>query len=194
MKKTTDNMKTQKIANDKSIYSQIMITRQIPINIVNIGQNLSQTFLNIISTSIEGKCIEEGYIKSKSTKILTYSSGIINGGQVIFEVVFECLVCCPVEGMHIKCRAKNITKAGIKAQIDDENGDIPVIIFLARDHHYKMEYFSTIEPDELIKVRVIGQRFELNDEYISIIAELIEPMKNEKKIKGTKAPKIVIDN
>lgn len=194
MKKTTDNMKTQKMANDKSIYSQIMITRQIPINIVNIGQNLSQTFLNIISTSIEGKCIEEGYIKSKSTKILTYSSGIINGGQVIFEVVFECLVCCPVEGMHIKCRAKNITKAGIKAQIDDENGDIPVIIFLARDHHYKMEYFSTIEPDELIKVRVIGQRFELNDEYISIIAELIEPMKSEKKIKGTKAPKIVIDN
>ena len=197
MKRTNDNMKLYKSATDKSIYSQIMITKQIPINIVNIGQNLSQTFLNIISNSIEGKCIEEGYIKSNSTKILTYSSGLIKGGQVLFEVVFECLVCCPVEGMHIKCRAKNITKAGIKAQIDDDNGDIPVVIFLARDHHYKMNYFSTIEPDELIKVRVIGQRFELNDEYISIIAELMEPEKNEKIFKGSKAPKapkIIINN
>lgn len=200
MKKTNDNMKSYKSTADKSIYSQIMITKQIPINIVNVGQNLNQTFLNIISSSIEGKCIEEGYIKSNSTKILTYSSGLIKGGQVLFEVVFECLVCCPVEGMHIKCRAKNITKAGIKAQIDDDSGDIPVVIFLARDHHYKMNYFSTIEPDELIKVRVIGQRFELNDEYISIIAELMEPEKNEKSFKGSKAPKvpkvpkIIIDN
>ena len=209
MKKTNDNMKSYKPTGDKSIYNQIMITRQIPIDIINIGQNLRQTLLNIISNSVEGKCIEEGYIKSKSTKILTYSSGLIKGGQVIFEVVFECLACCPVEGMHIKCRAVNITKAGIKAQIDDDSGDIPVVIFLARDHHYKMDYFSTVNIDELIKVRVIGQRFELNDEYISIIAELMEPVKNERPFKGAKTaksskasktakdpktPKIVINN
>lgn len=209
MKKTNDNMKSYKPTGDKSIYNQIMITRQIPIDIINIGQNLKQTLLNIISNSVEGKCIEEGYIKSKSTKILTYSSGLIKGGQVIFEVVFECLACCPVEGMHIKCRAVNITKAGIKAQIDDDSGDIPVVIFLARDHHYKMDYFSTVNVDELIKVRVIGQRFELNDEYISIIAELMEPVKNERPFKGAKTakaskasktakdpktPKIVINN
>jgi len=199
MKKTNNNAKSYKPAGDKGIYNQIMITKQIPINIINVGQNLNQTFLNIISSSIEGKCIEEGYIKSKSIKILTYSSGLIKGGQVIFEVVFECLACCPVEGMHIRCRAKNITKAGIKAQIDDD-GDVPIVIFLARDHHYKMDYFSTVKADELIKVRVIGQRFELNDEYISIIAELMEPAKNERIFKGIKtqktpkAPKIVINN
>jgi len=181
-----------------------MITRQIPINIVNIGQNLKQTFLNIISNLIEGKCIEEGYIKSKSTKILTYSSGVIRGGQVVFEVVFECLACCPVEGMRIKCRAMNITKAGIKAEIDDDN-DVPVVIFLARDHHNKIEYFSTIEINALIEVRVIGQRFELNDDYVSIIAELMEPSnkdnmrfkthqsKTQKTQKIQKTPKIIIE-
>jgi len=204
MNKPTHNVKSHRPIHDKNIYNEIMITRQIPINIVNIGQNLKQTFLNIISNLIEGKCIEEGYIKSKSTKILTYSSGVIRGGQVVFEVVFECLACCPVEGMRIKCRAMNITKAGIKAEIDDDN-DVPVVIFLARDHHNKIEYFSTIEINALIEVRVIGQRFELNDDYVSIIAELMEPSnkdnmrfkthqsKTQKTQKIQKTPKIIIE-
>ena len=49
--------------------------------------------------------------------------------DAIFEVVIECLVCCPVEGMHISCIAKSITEsAGIKA-VDEEPS--PVIIFIA---------------------------------------------------------------
>ena len=38
---------------------------------------------------------------------MTYSSGLVNSNIISFEVVFECLVCCPVEGMHIQCEAKN---------------------------------------------------------------------------------------
>jgi hypothetical protein len=45
---------------------------------------------------------------------------------------------------------------------------------LARDHH-NSPYFSTVKINDRINVRVIGQRFELNDKYVSIIAELIEP-------------------
>ena len=46
-------------------------------------------------------------------------------------------ICLPIEGMLIDCVAKNITKAGIKAEID---ADVtPVIIFIARDHHYSNE-------------------------------------------------------
>ena len=40
--------------------------------------------------------------------------------------------------------------------------------------------------------KIIGQRFELNDKYISVIAELIEP--REEKIKKKKKPRIVINN
>ena len=157
------------------IYSKMLITRRIPLNIINIGANIKQTLEKVIASEIEGKCIVEGFVKPLSTKILSYSSGEINGVNVMFEVVFECLVCSPVEGMHIRCVVKNITKAGIKAETEEDPS--PVIIFVARDHHNTSAYFANVKVDETIKVRVIGQRFELNDKYVSIIAELVEPKK-----------------
>ena len=170
------------------IYSKILITRKVPLNIIHIGSNIKQTLEKVISSEIEGKCIVEGYIKPQSTKILTYSSGEISGINVIFEVVFECFVCSPVEGMHIKCIAKNITKAGIRAETVEEPS--PVVIFIARDHHTAKPYFATVQQNDNITVRVIGQRFELNDKYISIIAELLEP--KEEKMKKKKKPRLVI--
>jgi hypothetical protein len=114
---------------------------------------------------------------------------MVKGSYIIFEIVFECLVCSPVEGMHISCIVKNITKAGIRAETKEEPS--PVVIFIARDHHAATSpYFSSVTDGTDINVRVIGQRFELNDKYISIIAELLEP--REEKAKRKRRPKLVI--
>ena len=72
--------------------------------------------------------------------------------------------------MIIDCVVKNITKAGIRAETNEEKS--PVVIFIARDHHYLSHNFSDINEADQIQIRIIGQRFELNDTYISIIAEL----------------------
>tara|TARA_B100000902_G_C27288525_1_gene905781 strand:- start:1313 stop:1909 length:597 start_codon:yes stop_codon:yes gene_type:complete len=174
----------KKSNNTAGIYSNMLITRKVPVSINNVGFGIKETLEKIISSTIEGKCIVEGFIKPNSTKILTNSSGIIKGNGINFEVVFECDVCSPVEGMHINCIAKNITKAGIRAEtIDDPS---PVVIFISRDHHYTSPYFASIKPEQEIKVRVIGQRFELNDKYISVIAELIEAKENKFKHKKRK--------
>jgi hypothetical protein len=77
-----------------------------------------------------------------------------------------------VEGMNIKCIAKHINKAGIRAEINETPS--PVVIFIARDHNYSSPLFANVKENDEIKVRVIGQRFELNDKYISIIAEIVE--------------------
>ena len=162
---------------NKTIYSKMMITRKIPLNIINIGGDILRTIHKIVSQELEGKCVIEGYIRPGSVNIQNYSSGELFGAKVLFDVVIECDVCCPVEGMEIECFAKNITKAGIRAEINTNNEQSetsPVIIFLARDHH-DSPYFSTVKINDRINVRVIGQRFELNDKYVSIIAELIEP-------------------
>jgi len=175
-KTTKYPLKTPKVI---GIYSTVLITRTIPVNIINVGNNIKQTLERAIASQIEGKCIVDGYIKPNSTQILTYSSGLVNGPDIMFEVTFECLVCSPVEGMHIKCVATNITKAGIRAETNDKPS--PVVIFIARDHHYNMPYFSTVAVGNEIKIRVIGQRFELNDKYISVIAELLEPKEDKYK-------------
>ena len=154
------------------IFHNSMITKKVSVPIHNVGKNIRETLESIIASEIEGKCIAEGFVKEKSTRIMTYSCGVVSSNNIVFDIVFECMICLPVEGMHITCVAKNITKAGIRAETDDMPS--PVVIFVARDHHAAMNKFGNVTAGRKIKVRVIGQRFELNDKYISIIAELID--------------------
>ena len=173
------------------VYSDALLTHvlEIPMNVV--GSGLKDKLEKKLRSTIEGKCISEGYIKPGSVKVLTYSSGkIFDGNKIHFETTFECRVCLPVEGMVINCIARNITKAGIRADIETPDDNSPVIVFIARDHHYNSEYFSSIKENDKIKIRVIGQRFELNDKYISIIAELIQPKRRKNTMK--KKPRLVL--
>ena len=173
-----------------TIYSRCLITRNILLPITNIGKNIKETIEKNIIFNFEGKCVVEGFIKPNSSKIITYSSGLIQGTNVSFEVVFECEICCPVEGMLISCVAKNITKAGVRAESADETPS-PVVVFIARDHHFSVSQFSNIQEGDKFVSRVIGQRFELNDKYVSIIAELVVE-KTQKKKEPAK-PKLVFE-
>ena len=76
--------------------------------------------------------------------------------------------------MLISCFAKNITKAGIRGESANDVPS-PVIVFIAKDHHYNISYFNEVKEGDKITVRVIGQRFELNDKYVSVIGELVKP-------------------
>jgi len=173
-----------------SVYSRCLLTRKVALPITAIGKNLNETIEESIKATYEGKCVVEGYIKTESSKIITYSSGIIERGNIIvFDVSFECDICFPVEGMLIQCKVKNITKAGIRAESATEVPS-PIVVFIAKDHHYNQPYFNDIKEGEVITIRVIGQRFELNDKYISIIGELIR----EKEIKQPSKPRLVIEN
>lgn len=181
--KTTTKPKLKKIkyrgneTDKKNVYSHCQITKNVVLPITAIGKNLLQTLQNTITNMVGGKCIVEGYVKTGSIRVITFSSGIVKGENVLFNVVFNCEVCYPVAGMNLNCVAKNITKAGIRAESADEQPS-PFILFIARDHFYDNEYFNSIvEENTKFEARVIAQRFELNDKYISIIAEPIPPKK-----------------
>ena len=165
-----------------SIYSRGLITRNVVLTITNIGKNIKETLENSVAFNFEGKCLVEGFIKPNSTKIITYSSGLIERGNLIsFEVIFECDICFPVEGTKITCIAKNITKAGIRAESAFDTPS-PIVVFIARDHHYNVADFGTIKEDDKITVRVIGQRFELN-ELQRLIGEFVKEKPDYKKLK-----------
>jgi DNA-directed RNA polymerase subunit E'/Rpb7 len=160
-----------------SIYSRSIINRTINLPITVIGKNLKQVIEEYISFYYEGKCVVEGFIKPQSTKILTYSSGTIKRGNFVsFDIVFECQICFPVEGTIISCIVKTNTKAGITAESADEKPS-PIIVFVARDHHYYSSQFNDVKEGDKINIKVIGQRFELNDKFVSIIGELNRPQK-----------------
>jgi DNA-directed RNA polymerase subunit E'/Rpb7 len=158
-----------------SIYSKGVLTRTCALSLDEVGRNIKELLETKLRRELEGKCSKDGYIKDDSLQVITYSSGkIMDGSTIMFEVVIEVLVAFPVEGMLIEATADNITKAGIKASIPDTDPS-PIIIFISRDHFHSDDYFRSIEEGKSIVVRVIGQRFELNDPFISVIGELVKP-------------------
>jgi len=161
------------------VYIKSLLTKKVIVNINEIGQNIKQILENKVTTVLEGKCIAEGFIKPNSVKIISYSSGSVNGEKIEYIVVFDCMVCHPVEGMLIECTSKTITKAGIHAQVIDANGVMPLTIFIARDHHNKDNHFNSIKENMQIMVKVIGIRYELNDPYICAIGKLLQERVNQ---------------
>jgi DNA-directed RNA polymerase subunit E'/Rpb7 len=176
------------------VYLKSLLNDKITLNITEIGNNLKQNLEKKVASKIEGKCIVQGFIKPNSTHIVNYSSGNVNAGFVEFQVVFECMVCHPVEGMLIECKSKTITKAGIHAQVIDETGSLPVTVFIARDHNYNDVTFNNVKENETILVRVIGTRFELNDSYICVIGKLAHRRElttsNKKYLDGGEKPRL----
>ena len=170
------------VAGKMSLYIKNIISKKLSVPIKYVGTNIAEILEQILTNNFEGKCCIEGYVKRGSVKIITFSSGTVAGNCVIFTVVFEYLVCNPPQGMRISCAVKNITNAGILAHVD-EGEYSPLNIFIARDHHYNIPYFSESKEKDIIMVRVIGQRFELNDPFVSVIAEL--ELKHERESRSS---------
>lgn len=162
------------------VFSRVLLTKPVYLHMNYVGDSLKENIEKKMKELYEGKCSKEGYIRPDSIKIINYSSGLItdDGVFIKFEVVFEAMVCFPVEGMLIECTAVSITKAGIRAEVKKYDPS-PLVIFVARDHFHNSPYFSSVKENDDINVRVIGQRFELNDKNVSVIAELVEPKKHQ---------------
>ena len=168
----------KRVNNEKSkiygVYIKSLLTQKVILSINEIGKNTKQNLEKKIPAKIEGKCIEQGFIRPNSVAVKSYSSGLINTANVEFQVVFECNICHPVEGMLIECDVKTVTKAGIHAVVKTDEDVIPVTVFVARDHNYNDSYFGTIKENMKIITRVIGIRYELNDPFICVIGKLVQ--------------------
>ena len=176
-----------------NLYNKIIIKQEVVIPFIDFSKECKNEvscismIYNVIKRNIEGKCIVEGYVKPQSTKIVEYSSGKIVGKNIVFNVVFESFVCNPLENSIITCQAKVITQAGIKAISPEEI--TPIVVYISRDHHNSNQYFNSIKENDMINIRIISKRYELNDKVVSIIGELVE---NKEKIKKKIIKKLVL--
>tara|TARA_B110000438_G_scaffold276464_1_gene298278 strand:- start:1197 stop:1814 length:618 start_codon:yes stop_codon:yes gene_type:complete len=174
------------------IYMENILTRKVVVPFNTIGKNIEELLNKVIAKKLEGRCASEGYIKKGSVNIISYSSGVANSENICFDVSFKCEICKPVEGMRIRCTVCNITKAGIRAihhkeQCKDKDGDAiksfesPITVFVAREHHIKDKSYTEITKEgEDIIIKVIGSRYQLNDDNISILGELCKTKRDKK--------------
>jgi DNA-directed RNA polymerase subunit E'/Rpb7 len=169
MSERKTDQKEQKIY---GVYNNSILTKKVFLHISEIGKNIKKILEEKLSIEYEGICIKEGFIKPGSISIVTYSAGNVKGENIEFQVIFNAMICSPVEGMLIECKTKTITKAGIHAVHTDKDGISPLTLFIARDHHNTNAYFNSIKEDTDITVSIIGIRYELGDEYICAMAAL----------------------
>ena len=155
------------------VYIDSLLTRKLPLKITEIGKNVKSNLIKKLAASMEGKCCVEGYVCPMTIDIVSYSAGLIKDDHVEFHVVFRSMVCNPIKDIEVSCLVQNITKAGIHAHVVDANENVPIIVFIARDHQNMNPRFDVIREDDTIRAKIIGTRFELNDNAITAIAGLM---------------------
>ena len=164
-----------KTSDKYGVYMRSILQMKIALSITEIGKNLTQNLEKLIRLKTEGKCIAEGFIRPNSVRVINYSSGLIKDDHVEFCTTYECMVCYPIKDMMVSCTVSEVTKAGIHAYVKDVDSDnVPITVFVARDHHSTSKYFNSIKENAVIDARIIGIRFELNDPSITTIASLVE--------------------
>jgi len=157
-----------------SIYVRSALTRKISLHVTEVGKHTQANLEAALVSEIGNRCIVEGFVQASSIRLMTYSAGLVSAGDYVdFHVVYECKVAYPVEGMPVEAQAKTITKAGIHAEVVDADGNVPITVFIARDHHTSEPHFHEVKVGESVQARIVGIRFELNDPYICVIATLM---------------------
>ena len=67
---------------DVGVYMNSLLSRKLQVSFNKIGKNIKEILEKSIKKEIEGKCTIEGFIKPNSTKLLTYSSGVLFENKV----------------------------------------------------------------------------------------------------------------
>lgn len=158
------------ISSTSSIFMPSVLTHVVYLPANKIGSNLDEVILNILKREVGNKCITFGYIDRESITILQRSIGKINSGHlngsISCDVSYQANLCNPDEGSIVECTVKSINKMGILAEVS------PLTVVLAKQHHSD-DAFKNVDIGCPIKVKIIGKRFELNDDQITAIGRLV---------------------
>ena len=141
----------------------------------DLHSNLDKKIVKKIKLDVEGKCIKNGYVRKNSVKLVKRSLGQSLtshfNGNVIFHVEYLVDLCNPLEGATIECSVVNSNKMGVLAEIIGVE-DSPLNILLAKQHHIENTEFEDLRERDIIKIRVLGKRYEFGDSQITIIGLL----------------------
>jgi hypothetical protein len=139
-----------------------------------LDENIIQTLEKILEKKNGGLCINNGFIKKNSIKLKTYSSPIVEGIVLLFDVVYSAEIFNPTIDMVLKCKIDSITTVGIEGYLYNETPETsPFILYLSRDMLYNNEKFQELKENDIFTCKVISSLFKLYDEHITIYGTLI---------------------
>ena len=157
----------------------------------DLTQDFNAKIKEKLQTKLEGICTRYGYIKPGSLDIIRRSSGKFIkqhfNGHIHFDILCKGEVCNPPKGLIVEAQVKNKNTLGLLAEgimkIDDTEVSILDIIVPKKAAGIVSEInIDTVEIGDTINIMIMGKRFQMNDNKISIIGRAVKnkvPVKEE---------------
>ena len=171
-----------------SPYRNIKQYTRILLEAYHMNSDIKNNMKVILKKKLEKKCNKNGYI-DEIYRILEYSDGFmspenLNGGA-IYNIVYHCKICIPIENTIIIGQTRIINQELIVAI----NG--PIMFFIPKenvdtniwnimDNYLNKNTNKKLIVGDYIKIQVIDKRINQNDSQIKIIGKLLDkPSDNE---------------
>jgi hypothetical protein len=155
---------------DTLVYMPTIMNVSISVPFEQAGRNMSSYFTSYAEEHLEGRCWKEGYVRRGSSKVISYTAGLLEGISIGYQILYHVEVCYPYESMEVDCIVTSVNKIGIQAVIRERQN--PMILYITREHNEKtkMDDYTT---GQSIKARVLGHRFEPGDPNLVVMAEIV---------------------
>jgi DNA-directed RNA polymerase subunit E'/Rpb7 len=152
------------------LFERRSLTRSVHITAPHIQRNILASLSAQLNTKYAGTCIPEGYVRKGSIAIEEYSLGRVNlvkGGLDFTAVKFQADICMPHPGQVFRAKVVLKSKIGLHAEVS------PISVLLPRDLHIGNEAFDAVVEDQEIEFKVVGSRFQQNNDTIDVLGTLL---------------------
>ena len=160
-----------------NIYIKQILNKNVTISADKLGEDIDKVIKDALDYDINGICINEGYVKPNTTKILMRSEGnmrINNFKSVVYYTVkYEVMICRPSENQQIDCFVSEVSKSHITCYIENIDTS-PLNIFLSKQHHIGDEEYAKIKTGDTIRIKILAQKFEYLDKQILVIGNFLK--------------------
>lgn len=150
-----------------------------------LGANYRDVILGQLRAKHEGVCSRHGYILAGSIAMHRISLGHVQAatlnGDVRFDVQYFASVCNPAIGSRLGARVINMNKFGVLTHSGVQAPDgafVPVVESIVTRHVTSVPSevdIETLQVGDTVQVEILGKKFELRDQKISVIGRVVLP-------------------
>lgn len=176
---------------DQGCFQRCLVSDAIILKPHRIGRNVQQVIVEKLRVSFEGVCSRHGYILPGSVQLHFASRGSLEGanlnGDVRYDLQYHALVCNPAIGSVLSARVVNMSRFGflLHSGASPKGGDSVaplssiVETVVSRQASYTAEApgsfvdLDTIQIGDVVNVRVMGKKFQLNDRHIFVVGRIV---------------------
>ena len=184
------------------VFTRVLVNDYIKLHPKKTNKNTPAIILEKLKEKVEGKCSKHGYIKVDSVEIYKITPGKVElaglNGFTQYLVYFYAEVCNPLVGSLIKCNVVNSNKFGILAEAGFYSNSrfVNVLEIIIAKNSVNIVSDVDLEKinigDEII-VEVLGKKFELEKNTLSIVGRVVKDVDSSKKKKKATVAEVTTD-